>query len=1197
MQRLDLATCPLHGTRLIEASAGTGKTFTLTALYLRLLLERDIDVDHLLVVTFTEAATEELRSRIRSRLREAAAGFENGASDDPVVASLLARLDDHTRRAQQLRDTVTRLDEAAIFTIHGFCRRMLTEHAFESGALFDTALTTDEQTLQQAVISDFWRRRFYDGDSELAAWVTRRWATPGKLLESLKPWLRNAAPRVLPAADRAQVEAAEAAVATCFTAARASWTRDRKAIIDAINGLVAEKSLSRAQKGGYPPERVAALAALADEYFAADTVPYTVPTELRLLTPATLESALTKAAHKAETGIPAYPFFSDCETLIERSAALDILHEVALLCEAARYLQEALQSRKRESRQWTFNDLLADLEQALHGPGGARLASAIRSRFPAALVDEFQDTDPLQYRILKAIYDDDPQSGAWFMIGDPKQAIYGFRGADIFTYIQARRDTDPAAHLTLDTNWRSAAGLVTAVNALFGRIRAPFIFDEDIRFLPVEPNPRGISSPLAVDDRPPAPLTVWFVEQQPERLYRGTISRKWALENVAPACAGEIARLIRLGREGRARLGDQPLRAADLAVLVRNHEEASTMRRALAAAGVNSVYFSRESVFATEEALALEQILAAVAEPGDERRLRAALASNLVGADAHALAAQADAPEWLDWLTQFQTYHELWTSAGFMTFFQCFLREQKIPARLLGLPQGERRLTDLLQLAELAQRASETTPGMDALLRWLGEHIRCPDAAADEQQLRLESDAGLVRIVTVHKSKGLEYPVVFLPFIWGSRPRQERNGDRPAIVDFHAPADRAYTLDLGSAEHAAHHALSERERLAEDLRLLYVALTRARHCCYLAWGQFHRAATSALGHLLHPAEDGAPIGSGMQNLDDGALRAPWEALSTATRGAIRVDDLPASEHLDSPAGMAPEALCARRFDGQVPQGWRIASYSGLVAGRGAYAPETPDHDAVDTADDTPAPRAEPAAPFSSIFQFPRGARAGTFMHALLERVDFPGAGGAELATLAEHLLQRHGFDVRWRPVVTDMVTRVLDTPLGSDGSLREVPAGKRRVEMEFYFPLDEVTHTAIDRFITARRGESTGAGLGFGTVAGMMKGFIDLIFERDGRYFIIDYKSNHLGDRADDYRHDSLVRAIRGHQYDLQYLIYTVALHRYLSRRLPGYDYTRHFGGVYYLFLRGMDERGNGVFHDCPAPDDIAALDRIFDGG
>ncbi len=1195
MKTLSISTVPLHGTCLIEASAGTGKTFTLTGLYLRLLLEGRFDVSQLLVVTFTEAATDELRGRVRERLREAVAALEAGCSKDPVLSSLLVALEDHGESAQQLRDAITRLDEAAIFTIHGFCQRMLGEHAFESGALFDSELTADATTLQLAVVEDFWRTHFYDADPELAAWIRGQWATPADLLRGLAPWLQNAAPRVLPPADDGRVETVEKALYAAWTQARRQWDADeiRQLLLDA-------PGLGRAQ-GTYRGDKVEEAVAAAESYFSDEQRRPFVPEAMALLTSERLANGMTAKAVKNGVKPPSHGFFDACGTLVARARDFEALRRARILAEAADYLCEGLARRKRETRQLTFNDLLVDLDAALQGEGGDALARTISERFPVALVDEFQDTDPLQYRIFERIYGG-TQTGAWYMIGDPKQAIYGFRGADIFTYIRARRTTDEQQHFTLDTNWRSASALVEAVNGLFSRAEAPFVFDDDIPFRPVVSSDRADREPLRLEGETPPALEVWPIEAGAGKV----MSKAQAQSCVARACAAEIARLLTLGREGRATIGARPLRPGDVAVLVPTRNEADAVRRAFDRAGIKSVYISRDSVFDTEEAQALGHLLAAVAEPGSDRRLRAALSTHLLGADAAMLDAGDEDPRWLQTMDQFQRHHDEWLQRGFMPFFQRLLHRHHIPARLLAMPDGERRLTNLLQLGELAQAASTGVWGMTGLMRWLAEQRCGGEGDAEDKQLRLESDAGLVKIVTIHKSKGLEYPLVFLPFLWSTRVQSGASGKAslPAVT-FHDPEDQVYSLDLGSHAYLEHRQQARIEQLAEDLRLLYVALTRARHRCYVAWGRINGAAASALAYLLYQPLRGDEINLG--SMDDAAAMAPWQALAEAMPRSVAVTGLPSGDGR-APAEDADAArLGARTLGEPVPRGWRIASYSSLSAGQASVAAgaETPDHDAVDdvTAEAEVTPVAETQDPFATIARFPRGARAGTCLHALMERLDFTtaaGLDGTELALLTRRLLVRHGFDVRWEPAVSAMVGEVLAADLGTGGCLKRVSPARRLVELEFFFPVERLVPVGINRFLADYRGAALERPLTFAPLAGLMKGFVDLVFEQDGRYFIADYKSNHLGGTGADYDPAHLPEVMRRHDYDLQYLIYTVALRRYLARRVPGFRYDEHFGGVYYLFVRGMradDPRRPGVCFQRPDEAAVLTLDELLTGG
>jgi exodeoxyribonuclease V beta subunit len=1212
MNELNMPGFPLHGVQLIEASAGTGKTYTIANLYLRLVLERALEVPQVLVVTFTNAATEELRARIRRRLREARELLVSGtAEDDGDLGSIVRRAADPAAAVQLLDDAVARMDEAAVYTIHGFAQRMLTDHAFESGAPFEAELLRDEHGLRRAAVEDFWRRRFYGAPPADVAWASAEWKTPDGLYRQISDLLGRDAARLLPedAADRAQ--ALEARWQDLRRELAGAWGRDGEAVSELLR---AGPALSRNRYRVATVER--ALQAFA-EWLAGESPPGALPERIDLFTPAKLEAG-TKKGHDTPSG----PVFDLCGELEALGPRLARARRAALLGEATAFARQAIAEHKRARRLLAYDDLLTQLAGVLAGTEGAALVERIRERFPVAMIDEFQDTDPLQYRIFSTVYSpkserregwsDKVENGgeaefailanehsgpmsnagsssrsgsvALFMIGDPKQAIYGFRGADIFAYLQAKREAQDNAY-TLATNWRSSSALVGAINRLFAAHPKPFLFDA-IEFHPVQASPKADKEPLLIDGETPAPLACWWLPPANGKPLPGGEAKQAA----AAACAHEIAALLSRAAKGGARLGEQPLAARDLAVLVRDRFEAAVVREALEAAGIASVFLTRDSIFATPEAEGLRRLLRAVAEPGDARLLRAALATDLIGADAAALEAlNHEENAWESWLTHFQDANQRWREHGFMAMFTRLLSTCDIAHRLLAEPDGERRLTNLLQLGELLAVAAGERSGFEALLRWLDERIAEPDGEDEEQQLRLESDESLVQVVTVHASKGLEYPLVFLPFPWSAKPFKPKDPlEHKNPFVFHAADDFALCADLGSDEREAHAALAERERLAEDLRLLYVALTRARHRVYLSWGAVAGAGESALAWLLHGER-------GMGGRDEEELRAELLGFDLSG-GALDLCELPTEP---APRPPSPESgpQHARPFAGRVDGGWRVTSYSGLVAGHGERA-ELPDYDAV-ALDEAAAPA--PLRPARDAFAFPRGAQAGLFLHALLERLDFPLARGEALSQAVRDGLRLHGFDPEWRPAIEALITRVLDTPLNDDGlRLRDIERADRRDELAFYYPLAPLEPGVLNMLL-ARSGplELAGERLHFSPLRGMMKGFIDLTFRRDGRYYLADYKSNHLGDSFDDYGQARLADAMREHRYELQYLIYCVALHRHLRARLPDYDYERDFGGVFYLFLRGMcppDGPRLGVYRDRPGPELIEALDALFAG-
>ena len=1193
---------PLDGTVLIEASAGTGKTHTIADLFVRLLVEGGRDIAEILVVTFTRAATEELRDRIRNRIREAGKAFSAAdAGENRTLCGLLERCADHQRIAKELANALTRMDEASVCTIHSFCQQMLQEHAFESGEPFEASFEFDEQQMLETVIEDFWRQRFYGESAAFTEVVNDLWATPRELLAQVRDCTRIPDSEIRPALAPQELEQARGRFLSSLGQLPGRWAEHRAQVCEILRN---HKGLRRTQQR-YKPEQVEELIDRMDELARQDYQGYLLPAAFAHFTrDGIMHDPLKKHAP------PEHPFFDYCQELSDSSRAQCRGIRIGVLREAIEYLHRELRRRKRDLNALSYDDLLTRLQAALDRDRTGSLKAAIRRRYPIALIDEFQDTDPLQYRIFRCLYEGRKGLGL-FMIGDPKQAIYSFRGADVFTYIEARRAT--ARRFSLSRNWRSAQGLVRAVNAIFqGSGGRSFVYERDIPFIPAEAAGKADAAPLTIDGRRPGALQVWYLDKGGGK----ALARNAATAAILPACAAEISRLISLGSSGRAQIGDSPLRAEDIAVLVRSRYEAEEVQAELRGLRIASVFISQESVYASEEALELIRVLRALAEPGDEARLRGALCTRMLGLTAEdLLRMQGGEDEWERWLQRFEGYRDIWLKRGFMAMFQRLLMEAGVVDRILASANGERRMTNLRHLGELLQEAGQIHPGIEELLQWLIRSIRLADGNNEDQQLRLETDEQLVKVVTIHKSKGLQYPVVFLPFAWTGRRKLQAS---PPLA-YHEQGGTRRIVDLGTERLAEAHRLAETERLAEDVRLLYVALTRAQHLCYLPFAPVssNRGGNtrtglpeSGLGWLLYqdetaPKENVEELAERVSQMDDDALQRPWHALAETGAGALLVTPVPAEPgDILTPASAArPRPGAARVFTGPMADTWKLTSYSRLSAGR-HYLPQAADLDLLGESE-TGGDRDRPGddGEQRSVFSFPRGREAGNLIHGLMERLDFPAARGAALAAEVERQLQRYGFESAWQGVIETLVGRILDTPLGDQNGfrLREVPAARRLTELEFHFRIDALEADALNRFLLDYRTvDEPPLPLEFDPVKGYMAGFIDLVVEQDGRYYVIDYKSNHLGNHASDYGADALAKAMLEHRYDLQYLIYLVALHRYLRCRLPGYDYDRHFGGVFYLFVRGMEGAAgsrNGVYRDRPARTILEALDALFLNG
>ncbi|MNF37038.1 RecBCD enzyme subunit RecB [compost metagenome] len=1174
---LDLLQDSFAGRSLIEASAGTGKTWTLTALYARLLLEKRLNVSQILVVTFTTAATAELRERIRLRLAELLAVYDNGPGADELLNRLHAQYRDAASHRRLLL-AVHGFDEAAIFTIHGFCQRALQDAAFEAGGDFDNELTHDDREILDALLADLWRHELAAAEPEWAAFLVHHKLTPQSLRQRLrnhlgKPYLRI---EPQPGASREM-----SALRNAWQQARDAWQRD------SVGWLQQLKAFAGFKSNMCNPAKLGAWQSELDGYFSDAAALFSKTEAHQRLA----REGLAKASKKGESA-PDSPLADALQGLCEALQAAQPEAEQRLIDLQVRLigqLNEQLPQRKAAQRLLAFDDLLNKLQQALYGEGGDHLAGTLREQYPVALIDEFQDTDPVQYQVFRRIYEN---QGDLCFVGDPKQAIYAFRGADLATYLKARDEA--ARQYSLATNHRSTPELIAALNRLFDR-PMPFA-EKGLTYPQVGASQRARAQLVlpVVDAEQDAPLAlVWLADDYLGKGEAGAL--------VARDTARRIAALLAASARGEAYFEAQgertALKGGDIAVLVASHRQAGEVAAELAARGVPSVRRGKENVWHSEEAGELAAVLAAYAEPGREGALRYALASRLLGRSAADLAAcQDDAQAWDAEREAAERYHQLWQQQGFMRAFRAWLDEQQVAPRLLALVDGERRLTNLLHLAELLQSESLQRPGLEQLLSWFNAQ-RSAEAHGEEALLRLESDAERVQIVTIHTSKGLEYPLVFCPYLWdGALLRQSED------ISCHAD-DGTPLLDLGGEQLDVHRERARHERFAERLRLTYVALTRARDRLWLHWGPVDCKPkkdgslgeaglhSSALAWLLHgrqlPGEDAlGELAGHLQSLSPAGLRGEIEQLVGASHGHMAVQALRESEASAAGERRAPPPLQLQQMNRSLHSAWRIGSFSGLASGMHM---EAPDRDGL----------VLPAAsePGSGFFAFPRGARAGTCLHAILE--DWA-RGKAPLAELIEPALRGHGIDSDWREVALSQLQQVLDSDLDGNGlTLASLQAARRLPELGFTFPVANLDLQRLRAILAdpahglAAPMREAAARLEFDSLKGFLKGFIDLTFEHDGRWYIADYKSNWLGPDASYYGGERLLQALAGEHYYLQYLIYLVALRRFLRQRLADFDNSQ-LGGAYYLFLRGMPSAG--VYFSRPNDGLLDALDNLFEG-
>ncbi|MEA2023164.1 MAG: UvrD-helicase domain-containing protein [Actinomycetota bacterium] len=1082
-----------EGRSVIEASAGTGKTFTIAAQVTRLVAEAGIPIDRILVVTFTRAATAELQGRIRDRLVETLRILSGDAQDTDADDHIRVLLDAddaaRDRSIERLTEAVIRFDRAQIYTIHGFAIRLLSHlgfHARISPDLEPIALDTE---LVSQVVSDLIVARFADDATDLV---------------------------------------------------------DANALTDIAKAVTANLD--------------------------ADIVPDPTTT----------------------TGEPA------------------VRAEVAV---AAR---SEIDRRLRAGGSAGFDQFLLEARDALADPGiGAHAAQILSERFAVALVDESQDTDPIQWEVINSVFDET----RLVIIGDPKQSIYAFRGADIESYLSSvdRAETER----TLLTNWRSDGPLIKALDTVFDGVT---FGDDRIEYRKVRPAPDHESARM---HGPGPALTIRrFGASMPiSRRMTGAKAFKTpdTREMVAADVAAGVVRLLHSAIEIDGEHGREHVGPGDVAVLCRTRKQVGLVRAELAKRGVPSVASRSGSVFVTEAADEWRRFLLGVERPDLVSTVRYAATGILVGKDLSAVAALDDDAT-IELQVEMRRWNELLSTDGISALAADLAHSTGLVERVLRRPDGERLMTDLTHIAE-AMNGAWRDHRLGSMLAWIEESIRDAgkERSADEaeaRERRLETDAAAVQVQTIHGAKGLEYPIVLCPFLWDGGSTR-----RPGIPVFHGPeSDEPFgrrIIDVGGKEYpelTAHQNLAMAESDAEESRLLYVAMTRARHRLVVWWiDEAADVEKTKLNQILT---------SGMSDDDDPAhLR--W--LTDRADGTIEVrtvTEIPDNARYEPPAG-TESVLTVAGFDRSLDYEWRRASFTSLspdhpiAAGRDTDEEPERDDETVDieTEDVSDADLPMPMA------ALPRGAAFGTLVHHIFENVSFD-ADDLEHAVRVEvdTAVRRASWNLDVDAMV-DGIVGVINTPLGpSDDAVRLRDLSERRTldEMVFEFPVRTSDGAMNLREIAGVLRDHLPAGdplRGYADVLddlpgnrfrGYLTGAIDLTAVIPGavghdRYVVMDYKTNTLPTRGEapavtDYAHGPMSRVMGDSHYLLQATIYQVALHRYLQWRLPGYDPQNHLGGSAYLFVRGMigadtpivDGERCGVFRWNPPPEMIVELSRRF---
>ena len=1181
ISKLEAQNLPLSGIHLIEASAGTGKTFNITRIVLRLLLEKKLKIQNILVVTFTKAATEELRGRIDSDLRSTLLNWGNRDVSDPFYASLESKVSKDVANLI-LREAINDLDEAAIFTIHGFCKRVLTQQAFASGLPFDLDMEADSFELKIEAVRDWYRQLERTTEDYLT--VTNYWLTPEDFYKAFSTLLSegltiegNNPEKIL----QSYFERKQAAKLNL--ASHSSIVFDE--LIDShkdkdARGLEFDALTSWLSDDQIVPMSKEAASVFDGKRYARKS--------------ADIKDALNTAFNplkelKKQT--------LDIDKQIKRAEA-DVI-----VTRALSRINANIKERKKTLATLDFDDLILSLLNSLKDTKNEALIEELINQYPVALVDEFQDTDPNQYAIFERIYinKDNKNSGlqhtddtALYMIGDPKQAIYGFRGGDVFAYLAARNNADQQWYM--DTNWRSSSLLINAYNRLFYGEPLPVnidpeqqtthVFNYDIGYIPVNSSTAHDDSPLSDTDEERKSLNyIYFPEH--EAYGKGANNQQFR-SVIAAWCANEIVTLLQ----------SKSVVENDIAILVRDRGEAQDIQQALMSRGCSSVYLSnRENVFLSHEAQDLLTLLSGILVLEDNRLFIAALATSLCGLGPEELhKLQHDEVYWEDYRLQFIAMRNEWHRKGLMSMAFKLIHNNYKPS-----PQRhERSLTNTIHLLELLQQASQKHSQPWEQLSWLRDKIE-NQAVDSESELRLESDANLVKIITLHGSKGLEYPVVFVPFASRAKggPKSLPDYFRYHKVDSHK-VDSDKTESNQSILHVGFDSdiqkMSVKEQQAEDVRLLYVAVTRAKYACYICATPFSDYQNSPLG-LMTGLNKGDDLLKSLETIvNDTPQSAGLISISYDEESSV-------SEIITPDLSLSNENKAkpiVQTVNRTIENDWWIGSFSAITRHIRHGVMAEPDRDSGNESDLLEQSNVAEALKLAMRFVLKKGAAAGNLLHDTLENVDFKNPDwDTALIKPLRHFGEFSDDNIEALKLwLNECLGATLCNASLNELSLSALPAECTLREVEFYFPMNNATRHDLSLLLQQHRGSKVPLQLPEGNeLKGMMHGFIDLIFEWQGKYYVADYKSTYLGDEVEKYSHQAMQDNIEDNYYDLQYLIYCLALHRYLSLRIENYSPETHFGGVYYLYLRGMGiVDGKGVYCRDIDPSLLNALDALFTG-
>lgn len=1162
-RELNIFEASLSGISLVEAGAGTGKTYNIASLFVRCILERKLLPANILVLTYTEAATAELKYRLRARLEDVISVLEGNQAYDPFLEEISKRFT--SADVVHVKEALYKFDEAPISTIHGFCQRLLKEQPIEFGVSPEFEILTDDAELFQDTVDQVWRDFMKTKESgferSLQKYIVDENYDPDKLHSFLRPMLSKPYAKLLPKGrDLSDYKDDFKKLVNTFEDLKATFFYEEDQIYKALESEALNKVTYNHLKFKYFDG--------FKEWLNTGVVPISPVNKLDLFG----SKMQDKVKKEFKDSFPLFKTNQAVDQYLERSKHFNTLQASLIQNFYSVVHQRYVQEKKKRSL-LTYDDLLQKVQESLLN-NNSGLIDNLRTKYPIALIDEFQDTDPIQYSIFKSVYGEQ-RNTTMFMIGDPKQAIYKFRGADIYTYLDAKKDAQQDQVYNLTFNYRSNPEIIDAVNTLFSNIKDPFIL-ENLEFIPAQfpesKNPK--ESLLTCRGEKVEALQLLRLDTESSAI--DTIRSE-----VASSTASEVVELL----NGEYKIDGEKVRQSDIAILVRKNNHALELQNILREKGVKSVIRSRENVYESLEAEELYLILKSILDLSFEDGIRLALATEAIGYSASKITELLnDQEQWNRIIERFYSLNKLWKSKGFSLMIEELVQLFPIKSNLANYFDAERRITNLTHLIELLRKA-ETQKRLSpfGLIRFFKGKRLNPSKNKEDEIVRLESDDKLVQIITVHASKGLEFPIVFCPFLWDS-------GDGRVYYPIEFNEEGTSYIEFGFDEERKKENKEkyEIEELSESVRLAYVALTRAKSACFVYTLEEGAAGKSPLAVLAEGSDKVIERVKGTKselNLIKNLLKLSNDSDTIGYRNALLEELAFKLEGKEQQATLATKSFLRKELDKHAS----IISFSSLseFASQVNFEEEKPGFDY----DEVEATKTNQENETLDSFHLRKGAEIGTMLHNILEEISFNDPETFD--KIIKSQMDKSGLSEDWFKVVQKIITDTINHELSKGIRLSALNPKDYFSEIEFHLPTQNISFQKISNTIRGKHSSDTNR-----SVFGFLKGYIDLTFRIGEKYYILDYKSNHLGDSLGDYSDDAIADEILHSNYDLQYHLYSVALHRMLEKTISKYNYEAHFGGVFYLFLRGINinDPGSGVFFHKPEFSVIDKIDSLFKG-